>query len=83
MLRAGRLFGILAALSEAIDARQYNSAFPQVFPRYIQRAIWAYCAEEGLGVCNGRTIDDGHRCKNLDCRLYYMCDRVALRGKIT
>jgi hypothetical protein len=74
---------ILAALSEAIDARQYNSAFPQVFPRYIQRAIWAYCAEEGLGVCNGRTIDDGHRCKNLDCRLYYMCDRVALRGKIT
>jgi hypothetical protein len=72
---------VLSALSEAIDARQFNSAFPRLFPRYVQRAIWAYCAEEGLRVCNGRTIDDGHRCKNLDCRLYFMCDRVSLRGK--
>jgi hypothetical protein len=72
---------ILSGLSEAIDARQFNSAFPRVFPRYVQRAIWAYCAEEGLRVCNGRSIDDRHRCKNLDCRLYSMCDRVALRGK--
>jgi hypothetical protein len=71
---------ILSRLSEAVDARQFNSAFPRVFPRYVQRAIWAYCAEEGLRVCNGRTIDDRHRCKNLDCRLYSMCDRLALRG---
>ena len=71
---------ILSGLSEAIDARQFNSTFPRVFPRYVQRAIWAYCAEEGLRVCNGRTIDDHHRCKNLDCRLYSMCDRLALRG---
>ena len=72
---------ILSSLSEAIDARQFNRAFPRVFPRYIQRAIWAYCAEDGLRICNGRTIKDGHRCKNLDCRLYSMCDRLALRGK--
>jgi hypothetical protein len=72
---------VLSALSDAIDARQFNSAFPRVFPRYVQRAIWAYCAEDGLHVCNGRTIKDGHRCKNLDCRLYFACDRLALRGK--
>ena len=74
---------VLSALSDAIDARQFNSAFPRVFPRYVQRAIWAYCAEEGLRVCNGRTVNDAGRCKNLDCRLYGMCDRLALRSKAT
>jgi hypothetical protein len=79
--RSASCAAIVATLSEAIDARQFNSAFPRVFPRYIQRAIWAYGAEGGLAVCNGRTIDDSHRCKNLDCRLYSLCDRLALRGQ--
>ena len=72
---------VLSALSEAIDARQFNETFPRTFPRYVQRAVWAYCAEDGLEVCNGRMIDDDHRCKNRDCRLYSMCDRLPLRGK--
>jgi len=35
-------------LSEAIDARQFNTGFPKIFPRYIQHAIWSYSAGEGL-----------------------------------
>ena len=45
---------VIADLSRSIDASQFNEAFPAVFPRYIQRAIWAYCSEDGLHVCNGR-----------------------------
>jgi hypothetical protein len=70
---------VISVLAEAIDASQFNSAFPRLFPRYIQRAIWAYCSEDGLAVCNGRTIDDAKRCENSDCRLFSRCDRVILR----
>lgn len=70
---------ILRSISQAIDARQFNSEFPKVFPRYIQHAIWAYCAAEGLNVCNGNTIKDGARCKNKACRIYGSCDRRRLK----
>jgi hypothetical protein len=70
---------VLAKLSQLIDATQFNSAFPRNFPRYIQRAIWSYCSEDGLAICNGRTIDDTRRCRNWDCRLFIMCDRLRLR----
>ena len=72
---------LLSALSRSIDARQFNSDFPAVFPRYIQRAIWTYCAAEGLNVCNGNTINDRDRCRNKDCRLYSDCDRIVLGRK--
>jgi hypothetical protein len=72
---------VLSILCEGIDARQFNSAFPKIFPRYIQHAIWAYCAGEGLNVCNGNTIDDQNRCQNNDCRLYANCDRIRLGRK--
>jgi hypothetical protein len=75
----GGCAAVLSALSEAIDARQFNCEFPRHFPRYIQRAIWAYCAEEGLGICNGRTIQDAKRCRNRECRLFSACDRRTLR----
>ena len=32
--------------------------FPQPFPRFVQHAIWRYCAQSGLDVCNGNRIDD-------------------------
>jgi hypothetical protein len=53
--------------------------FPQTFPRFVQHAIWQYCARIGLAVCNGNRINDVQRCDNLDCRMRLMCDRVALR----
>jgi hypothetical protein len=72
---------LLSRLSEAIDARQFNSEFPQFFPRYIQRAIWGYCAANGLNVCNGNTINDDLRCQNRDCRLFANCDRRKLTNR--
>jgi hypothetical protein len=70
---------LLLTVSEAIDARQFNDAFPQVFPRYVQKALWAYCAGEGLNVCNGRNVNDKARCEYRDCRVFGLCDRIALR----
>lgn len=70
--------GILLVLSGGIDARQFDPRFPRNFPRYIQHAIWGYCAGEGLSVCNGNTIDDQDRCRNRECRLYADCDRKRL-----
>ena len=72
---------VLSILSEAIDARQFNPGFPKIFPRYVQHAIWAYCAHEGLSVCNGNSIDDRDRCQNRYCRLYAACDRISLGRK--
>jgi hypothetical protein len=72
---------VLSALSHAIDARQFNCDFPKIFPRYIQHAIWAYCAASGLNVWNGNVIDDNARCRNRDCRLFANCDRVRLWAK--
>jgi hypothetical protein len=77
--RPGGCAHIIAAVAERIDARQFNPTFPQTFPRFVQHAIWQYCARNGLDVCNGNRIDDGKRCSNMDCRVRLMCDRVALR----
>jgi hypothetical protein len=79
----GGCASVLSMLSEAIDARQFNPGFPKIFPRYIQHAIWSYCAGEGLSVCNGNTINDQDRCQNRECRLYGDCDRIRLGRKIS
>jgi hypothetical protein len=43
----------LRTISDGIDARQFNANFPANFPRFIQSAIWRYCAGDGMNVCNG------------------------------
>ena len=70
--------GVLEMVADQIDAREFNSRFPQAFPRFVQHAIWRYCAENGLDVCNGNRIDDTSPCDNLYCQVRRMCDRVAL-----
>jgi hypothetical protein len=77
--RPGGCADIIQAVAERIDARQFNPAFPRTFPRFVQRAIWRYCSQSGLDICNGNRIDDSRRCNNMDCRARLMCDRVALR----
>ena len=32
---------------------QFNRTFPKVFPRFVQLAIWRYCSEKALDICNG------------------------------
>jgi hypothetical protein len=73
---------IMQAVAERIDARQFNPSYPKVFPRFVQHAIWRYCAQDGLDVCNGNRINDAKRCDNMDCRVRLMCDRVALRKAV-
>jgi hypothetical protein len=59
-------------------ARQFNRAFPRSFPRFVQHAIWRYCSQNGLDVCNGNRIDDRKSCGNVYCQLYNICDRISV-----
>ena len=77
--RPGGCAHIIQVVADRIDARQFNPTFPATFPRFVQHAIWRYCSQSGLDICNGNRIDDAKRCCNLDCRVRLMCDRVALR----
>lgn len=79
--QAGGCAGILSLIATHIDARQFNPAFPATFPRFVQSAIWRYCAENGLDICNGNRIDDDTRCDNAHCQLFRRCDRIALRSE--
>jgi len=71
---------ILEAVAQQIDVRKFNPEFPVVFPRFVQHAVWRYCAQAGLNVCNGNKIDDDAGCANVYCRVYGRCDRIALRS---
>jgi hypothetical protein len=80
--RHGGCADIIAAVANRIDARQFNPSFPQAFPRFVQHAIWRFCSQSGLDVCNGNRIDDSRRCANRECRVRLLCDRVALRKRM-
>jgi hypothetical protein len=72
---------ILDLIAARIDATAFNPAFPRVFPRFVQSAIWRYCAEGEVDICNGNRIHDAYRCDNVYCRLHTSCDRIALKPK--
>lgn len=72
---------IVRRIARRIDAKQFNLDYPQNFPRFVQHAIWRYCAQSELNVCNGNNIDDGFRCRNGNCALFRCCDRVPLRSQ--
>jgi len=72
---------IIGLVANRIDARQFNPGFPKCFPRFVQLAIWRYCAQAGLNVCNGNKIDDSSSCINDYCRVFARCDRIALRTR--
>jgi hypothetical protein len=69
---------IIETVADQIDARQFNRRFPRTFPRFVQHAIWRYCSQQGLDICNGNQIDDRKRCDNKECSLYSICDRRSL-----
>src|SRR5262249_13602653 len=69
---------IITRVAARIDAREFNSNYPKCFPRFVQHALWRYCAQLGLDICNGNRIDDRDRCGNEGCPLFHLCDRVAL-----
>ena len=71
---------IIGQAARRIDASAFNSAFPAVFPRFVQHAIWRYCAQLGLGVCNGNRIDDRKSCDNIYCQIRGCCDLISLKN---
>ena len=79
--RSGGCASIIEAVAERINARQFNPAFPRSFPRFVQHAIWRYCSQNGLDVCNGNRIDDRKSCGNVYCEIYNICDRISLRDQ--
>jgi hypothetical protein len=79
--RPGGCASIIENVSGNIDARQFNPAFPRSFPRFVQHAIWRYCSQNGLDVCNGNRIDDRKSCGNVYCQIYNICDRISLNDQ--
>ena len=76
--KPGGCADIIALVAEQIDAQAFNPRFPAIFPRFVQHAIWQYCAQSGLDVCNGNRINDRKSCANIYCRLHSICDRIRL-----
>jgi len=75
----GGCAAIIERIAGKIDARRFNPAFPANFPRFVQHAIWRFCAEAGLNRCNGNRIDDRAPCGLTDCPVFAGCARVALK----
>ena len=69
---------VIELVSRRIDARKFNADFPKVFPRFVQKAIWSFCAQSGFDICNGNQVDDSKSCQQTTCPIYDRCGRVAL-----
>ena len=69
---------IIERLSREIDATEFCEAYPAYFPRFVQHAVWAFCAASESNQCNGNNIDDRERCGLTDCPLFVDCDRIKL-----
>jgi hypothetical protein len=69
---------IVRAIAVQIDARAFNAQYPAVFPRFVQHAIWRYCAADGLDICNGNRIDDRKACEYKYCYIENICCRNSL-----
>lgn len=67
--------GVILTLARRIDAKEFNQKYPTYFPRFVQHAIWRFCAQDELNVCNSIRIDDRTRCSNRWCRVFRMCAR--------
>jgi hypothetical protein len=70
---------IIRAVAFEIDASAFNRRFPRVFPRFVQHAIWRFCAADNLNICNGNRIEDRKSCENRYCQLLSVCDRKSLK----
>jgi hypothetical protein len=79
--RQGHCADVLRLVSASTDARRFNKRYPANFPRFIQHALWRYCAADGLNVCNGNKINDAQSCANIYCILFAMCSKITLKIK--
>ncbi|THD53603.1 MAG: hypothetical protein E8A46_10395, partial [Bradyrhizobium sp.] len=71
---------IIRTVACQIDASAFNRQFPRAFPRFVQHAIWRFCAADGLNICNGNRIDDRKSCQNTYCQLFNTCRHKPLKS---
>jgi hypothetical protein len=71
---------IIRGVGTRIDARTFNPKFPARFPRFVQHAIWRFCAADGLNLCNGNRIDDRKPCQITYCYVHQKCGRIPLKS---
>lgn len=71
---------IIREVAAQIDARSFNPRFPEQFPRFVQHAIWRFCAADGLNMCNGNRVDDRSSCQITYCQLRQRCDRKPIKS---
>jgi hypothetical protein len=71
---------ILGAMAEQIDASRFNPAYPRCFPRWVQHAVFWFCAADGLAICNGNRLDDRKACDFRHCQLYGICEHKPLKN---
>jgi hypothetical protein len=72
---------IIRLAAADIDARRFNAVYPADFPRFVQHAIWRFCAADEFDTCNGNMIDDTKPCQNAFCTLFKKCDHITLRSE--
>lgn len=70
---------VIRTVAGLIDARVFNPKFPAVFPRFVQHAVWRFCAADGINLCNANRIDDQKPCQISYCYLYQKCDHKPLK----
>lgn len=76
---AGGCADIIRTAASMIDASNFNRQFPKNFPRFVQHAIWRYCAADGLNICNGNRIDDRQPCQISYCQIGTKCQKKQLK----
>jgi hypothetical protein len=76
---AGGCAEVIRTVAARIDARAFNPKFPSSFARFIQHAIWRFCAADGLNLCNANRVDDRKSCQISYCYLYQKCARKPLK----
>ena len=70
---------LIRLVAKRIDCSSFSRSFPASFPRFVQHAIWRYCAADGLDICNGNRISDRESCRNRYCSLVQKCSRKPLK----
>jgi hypothetical protein len=67
---------IIDQLAHRLDAREFDSRFPEAFPRFVQFAIWHFCAADHLSICNGNRVPATGACDQIYCPASPFCDRA-------
>ena len=75
----GGCASLIESIAGMINATRFNATFPAHFPRFVQHAIWRFCAADGLDMCNGNRIDDRLPCQISYCQIFGICGRKILK----